>query len=98
MANGREVPEALSSHDHSRPTFPRKVTPPERKALPLPPATAERLGSTGNPSPARRLPQSLLDYKHQAEITPTPATRLSIHSEDSTTSPGKAVSSCICLR
>lgn len=67
MANGREVPEALSSHDYSRPTFPRKVTPPERKALPSPPATAERLGSTGNPSPARRLPQSLLDYKHQAE-------------------------------
>ncbi|RSL82715.1 hypothetical protein CEP52_016899 [Fusarium oligoseptatum] len=67
MASRYEKPEILQPSRLSRQELPRKVTPPEHKALPSPPPTEQRAEPARNPSPAGRLPQSLLDYKRQAE-------------------------------
>lgn len=67
MANGREASGELQSLElgpqHQYLKSLRKVTPPERKALPSPPATieVERIRN------ASSLPQRLLDFKRKAE-------------------------------
>ncbi|RSL53182.1 hypothetical protein CEP51_014938 [Fusarium floridanum] len=67
MAGRYKKPEILPSPCLSRQESPRKVTPPENKTLPSPPATEQPVEPARNPSPASRMPQSLLDYKRQAE-------------------------------
>ncbi|KAF7550521.1 hypothetical protein G7046_g7992 [Stylonectria norvegica] len=67
MANGHELPKALSSIPLSPPISSRNVTPTEHQALPSPPATAERVGSASKPAVVKRLPKRLLQYQKRFE-------------------------------
>ncbi|KAF9766406.1 hypothetical protein IL306_001205 [Fusarium sp. DS 682] len=70
MENSHERSPAPSppslSHPHPRPhpKLPRKITPPERKPLPSPPASGERNRATPT---ADELPQTLIEFKRRVE-------------------------------